>query len=336
MRMVRSVGLLVGALVLLSGPASVYADEASDTAKAAARSLGEQGLAALDEGDFARAADLLNRAYRTHRVPSLALWSGRVLIKVGKLVAAAERFREATRLDVAGGDAERQAAAQRDSALSLAELLPKIPSVTLQVDESVPEGAVLTVDGTRVSAAVIGTSIPIDPGLHQVTLSWDGVERKAEFRVGEAEAKAVPLVGVVKQGAAPADVPATGKPKSSTTPSDVGRRSSAYATVAWSALGVGAAGVAVGALSGVLAIRSKRSLSDACEDNQCPPEEYGALDRFRTERTVSTIGWLVGAVGVSVGVTFLLMAPSSADGQASRTAMYTSLGPNGWVVGGRY
>jgi hypothetical protein len=87
----------------------VAAEEDAAT-RAAARKLAEDGVAALQAGDSAKAVDKLDKAFRTLRAPSIALWSGRALIQHGQLVEAAERLLEATRLPVSGDTVVQQQA----------------------------------------------------------------------------------------------------------------------------------------------------------------------------------------------------------------------------------
>jgi hypothetical protein len=54
----------------------------------------------LDE-DYQLAESRLESAYAVLRVPSLALWSARALEKNGKLIEAARRYLEATKLGYA-------------------------------------------------------------------------------------------------------------------------------------------------------------------------------------------------------------------------------------------
>ena len=107
-------GVLFGALGLAARPAS--AQPADESTRTAARALGTAGVEAYQANDFATATDKLEKAYGLLRVPSLGLWSGRALVKVGKLLQAADRFLEATSLQAPAGEYAVQKQAQTDAA----------------------------------------------------------------------------------------------------------------------------------------------------------------------------------------------------------------------------
>src|SRR5262245_16171888 len=77
----------------------VSADEVAsdDATRAAARQLGEEGVEAYWAGDNEQAHAKLERAYQLFSAPTLALWSARACVRVGRWVEAAERYREVTR-----------------------------------------------------------------------------------------------------------------------------------------------------------------------------------------------------------------------------------------------
>jgi hypothetical protein len=71
------------------------------------------------------------------------------------------------------------------------------------------------------------------------------------------------------------------------------------------------------------------SLKKHCPDGACPPPYHSELDEFRSLRTVSTIGYVVGAVGLGAGAVLLLTAKDSDD-----TALY--IAPTGASVRGTF
>ena len=123
--MVKFQAVLVMALTLASGRAE--AQQVDDRARGAARTLAEDGVTALQNGDATSAVDKLERAYQIIRLPTVGLWSARALVKSGRLVSAAERYVEVTRWS--GGTADpKQEQAKGDAARERDELLPRIPS----------------------------------------------------------------------------------------------------------------------------------------------------------------------------------------------------------------
>jgi hypothetical protein len=97
----------------------------------------------------------------------------------------------------------------------------------------------------------------------------------------------------------------------------------------WTALAVGGLGVGAGIFAGMRASSKHDSLKKHCPDGACPPPYHSELDEFRSLRTVSTIGYVVGAVGLGAGAVLLLTAKDSDD-----TAVY--IAPTGASVRGTF
>jgi tetratricopeptide (TPR) repeat protein len=82
---------LLGALLLCGS--TVMAQD--DAARAAARDLAREGVALLKAGSYAEAQEKLHRAYQLYPMPTVALFEGEALEKLGRLVEAAERYQAA-------------------------------------------------------------------------------------------------------------------------------------------------------------------------------------------------------------------------------------------------
>lgn len=74
------------------------------------------------------------------------------------------------------------------------------------------------------------------------------------------------------------------------------------------ALGVGVAGLATGVVAGALALGGKSDLDSRCSQDQCPPSARGDLDTLKTESTISTIGLVVGGVGLATAALFWVLS----------------------------
>jgi hypothetical protein len=77
------------------------------------------------------------------------------------------------------------------------------------------------------------------------------------------------------------------------------------------ALGVGAVGLGIGIVGGAVALGAKGDLDRLCPTKaNCPK---GTLDSANTAAAVSTVGFIVGGVGIAAGVIFLLLPASKSD-----------------------
>lgn len=104
-----------------------------DAVRAKARALAYAGVEAYAVGEYAGASEKLEESYRLLPVPSLGLWSARSLVKLGKLVEAEARYRAVAGLIVSPSAPPVQHRAKRDSARELLALLPKIPTLELEL-----------------------------------------------------------------------------------------------------------------------------------------------------------------------------------------------------------
>lgn len=307
-------------VVVSAGPAwSQAPDEATRTA---ARALGTAGVEAFEDGDMLAASDKLEKAYQLLKVPSLGLWSARALEKRGLLLEALARYLEASSMQVPGGEAAVQHKAQADAEREGSALKVRVPRVVISLEGAEPGEVTLTIDGKSVSSAVIGSARLLNPGAHVVEVTR-GSDR-ARAKVTAVEGREVPvllrLTNAGPTSAAPASVAGTlGPDEPPGDRSPTGRGSSIRPTLGWVAIGVGAAGLAVGIGTGLSAKSKRAALEDSgvCEGDRCPSSKQGDVDSLNTFRTISTIGFVAGGVLAVTGVTLLLTAPSKSRPSAA-------------------
>ena len=84
------------------------------------------------------------------------------------------------------------------------------------------------------------------------------------------------------------------------------------------ALGVGGAGLVLGAVTGGLAIGKHGTLEAACGDGHCPASQQGTVDSYHLIGTLSTVGFILGGVGAATGVVVLLTAPRAQPAKAAK------------------
>jgi hypothetical protein len=320
--------------MLMLGATTAHAEEDAAT-RAAARKLAEDGVAALQNGDAATAVQKLEKAHNMLKAPSVALWSARALLKRGLLVEAAERLREASRLPVSG-DAGVQEQAKRDAEKELGELSPRIPSLVIAISGAGEAPVTVTLDGAPIPSDLLGEERPVNPGLHRLVAKRGADERSLDVTVTEGERK--PLsIDFGSAGAAPTAAP-TAAPD--TGVSKAGASSGAgNKTLAFVALGAGAAGLLVGGVTGGLALGKKNKLddNDACLDGRCTYAVESDVQSLRTFRTVSTIGFIAGGVLAATGVVLLVTSGGSErQGAAARPHVALAVGPGNLQLAGSF
>ncbi len=314
-------GLALLAALLTAGP--LLGQPADESTRTAARALGTAGVEAYQANDFATATDKLEKAYGILRAPSLGLWSGRALVKVGKLVEAADRFLEVTSLQVPSGEYAVQKQAQADAASELSTLRPRIPVLRVAIEGAAPAECAVTLDGQPVSSALLAEGRLVNPGAHVVEGRRGGDVVRAEVTAAEGERPIATLkFGAAPAATAPSVTPAepVAAPPVAPPPADAGpsEASSAQRTWGWVALGAGGVGLIVGGVTGAISLGKKGEIddSDNCQGNRCAPVEKDLVDSYNSMNTVSTVGFIAGGALGALGVVLLLTAPSESATQA--------------------
>ncbi len=261
--------------------------------RSAARKLGEEGIALFNKGEFADAFEKFNLADQLVPAPTLGLRAARCLVKLGRLVEATERYLAVTRMDLsrmqvtpAFRKAQAEAVKERE------ELLPLLPSLTIEVTGPVGDGITVSVDGAQIPSALLGQKRPIDPGPHEVLVrrGETRVKKKVDLLVKQTEKVVLVL-------------PPLPKPKPP-EPDPFWR------TIAWVGVGVGAGGFVAFGVTGGLTVAKNDELNTNCPDRRCQPEFHAEADFFDTLRYATTAGLVVGVVGLGVGVPLLIAGPT--------------------------
>lgn len=300
----------------------------SDADRAAARQLGYQGVEAYQANDFEAAEHKLRRAFEVVKVPTLGLWLARALAKNGRWIEATEVYREVSRLEPTEGKVEAQREAQRAAASELEALAGKIPEVVIVVEGAASSQVVVEIDDVRVPAAVLGEARPTNPGRHRVVGKFR--DQVAEQTVDLAEGQERQVKLVFKPGPAK---PVAQKPNAAVVPSDSEPASDGgtQRTAGWVALGVGAAGLITGSVTGLLMLNKANDLEndEHCQDNECEPPAHDEVDSHNRLRTISSVSFIVGGVAAALGATLLLTSGENEDRAVSAYVGVGHLGVRG-------
>jgi len=290
--------------------------QGSDADRAAARILAQQAKEALDARDYAAAADRFARADALVHAPTLMLGLARADVGLGKWIAALDVYNRILREGASPGAPRPFFDALKDARAELDALEPRVPSVIIEV---VGAATKVTLDGEVVPAAVLGMNRPVDPGDHLIRAEGAGLvpaeakvkatERNVETVTLKLELPAPPLVAV----------PPLVRPAA---------EGSTQRTLAFAALGVGGAGLLLGAITGGLAIAKHGTIAAACPDpHRCTDPDIGT---YHTLGALSNAGLIGGSVIAAAGVALYATAPSVKRG--GEATIIPLLGV-GWVGG---
>jgi len=218
--------------------------------------------------------------------------------------------------------------------------------------------ATLAIDGATLPEPLNGTPVSVDPGTHTFTVSLAGrspVSLRLSLNEGDAVRREVVLraprmlagkmapdsdalaAGPEGQQAAPPGAIAEG----SETPTNTLR------LAGWSALGVGAAGVTLASIFGILGLEKKAWLSKTCPDpdGKCKPASPAEgqaiqtnIDGVHFDGAAGDISLLVGVLGLGAGGTLLYLASENHAPDAARprsaslhAKLHARLNARAWV-----
>ena len=292
------VALAVGLLVAVASPRVAWAQD--DPARAAlARSLFDEGVAALDAGRLEEAEDRFRRSLAIRSATSVRFNLALVLEQRGRIVESVELLRRAAADDDAP-DEIRADARSRAAAIER-----RVAHVRIELDH--PEGVEILLDDRALDAVALGVRIPVDPGRHQLRVTRGGetlLDRTLILTDGGLETVRVESSG------APLEHPVEGGSHAPVPPSVGGDGALLGAGIAL--LGAGAlAGIAAG-VTGGLALDRYDTLDAGCDAaRSCPASLAPVRDEYQTFATANTVLLPVAITVGAVGVVLLVLGASA-------------------------
>jgi hypothetical protein len=256
---------------------------------------------------------------------------GQDLRRDGKLSAAREAFRLCA-------DASCPALVRDDCTKRLDDVEKAQPTIIFEARDGAGNdlsAVKVTVDGLPVAERLAGSPLPIDPGEHAFTFEAAGqptLHKKLVIRESEKDRRERITLGVTDTGLPQAAAPpaiqppvATPSPRTSS-----GRRTQKLLGIV--AAGVGVAGLGVGGVFGLIAISRKNDAQSACPGSQCANQDgSNKWSNAASAGTISTIGFIVGGVGIAGAAMLWLSAPSSSGASAQ-----VAFGPGALLVKGTW
>jgi hypothetical protein len=321
-RRLVTLGLVVTLTTSLVAPTTFAQDQPQAESIAAARSLGMQGIKLADAGDCQGAIEKLSRAESLYHAPSILGRLGECQVKVGQVVMGTENLNRVVREQLAANAPKAFRDAQERAKGVLNSALPKIAHLTVRVDppEAKPQ---VTVAGAAIPPALIGVERPTDPGTHEVVVSAPGyLEQKRTVTLAEGGSQEVAVklekapAAAIAMTPAPATTPPLVTTAPTTPPADTAPKKSH--TLAYVVLGVGATGLAVGGITGFLALGKKGDLK-GCEGTKCPSSQQDTLDSAQSMAMISTVGFTAGFVGVGLGIVLLVTGNNNASARLGQS-----------------
>jgi len=319
-------GALLGAgMVFVSGRSLA----ASDAERAGARAAANQGADAFDQGKWAEAIDLFNRAEALVHSPIHLSYIARSQLKLGHWVEAYEIFNRIKREPLEQPASTAATNAVADASRQLSTLDAQLPYVTLLVKGADTQGATVTMDGVPVPSALVGVLHPVNPGTHKFrasTATQSSQEQTVEIKPAARQtielelapnAAAAPAVAPIAPVATQSTATQPEPPPAQSEPSSTKSSGSAMRVGGYVGIGVGVVGVGLGTAF-LLSANSKQKDADAafeaCGGKSCPPGDRAKVDSLDSDaasgKTLALTSFIVGGVGLATGVTLLVLSGS--------------------------
>ncbi len=200
-----------------------------------------------------------------------------------------------------------------------AQLEKRIPRLVIRLQAGAPASARVFRDDEELRAASLGVPLPVDPGKHVVVVKVGSAE--ARFPVTAVESLNTEVLAI-----APAEAAA---PSAKAEPAQVSRGAARpieppkqpdqkpasagdNRTLGWMLVGAGGVGLAVGGVTGVLALSNAGKVKDVCGPDYatCDSGSVDNASKGKTMATVSTIAFIAGGALLGAGLYFVISAPS--------------------------
>lgn len=304
----------------------------SVTDKAAAEALFDEALELMKDKRYAEACPKLEESQRIDAGIGTLLYLAECYEKTGRTASAWATFREAASAASAAGQADR-ARQGKSRADRLEEQLSKL-TIMVAPENKTLSGFQVTRAGETVQPPLYDTAVPVDPGQMTIEASAPGYEPFTKTVTVPANGgrgliqipPLAPQPGTATAAAAPppttpgATQPAQNTTSQSTSPgadltADAGTGDGATSrTVGVVLMGVGAAGVVIGSIFGVDALRKKSDADKECGDKTCDTEKGAQLNKDAQDAAlVSTIGFVAGAGALLAGGIIYFTAPDGTE-----------------------
>ena len=294
--------LALGASLLRSG----LADAGDPTL---AQQLFERGRSAMVSADYRLAHSQFEASYQQEPAVGTLLNLAVCEEKLGLWNAALRHLGQGLQMTSAGDRRQPSISAR------FAELGARIPRLTLRSHAPLPAGVAITLDDETIDPAILGATLPVDPGWHSIrcigahgaSVCAHGVEtpegQSIEWLI-ELDAGSIAAEHVTQRDATHAE---------STTHKPAGHRNSALP------LWIGAASlasIALGLAAGAEVLHLKSTMEAHCDTTHCDSQGVAAASSGPVWSWVSTIAVGAGVVGLGTSVAIALTAQPSRVGSA--------------------
>lgn len=309
----------LGVAVLMLGTRVASAQDAT----AGAVMAYDQAEALMAQGRIAEACPRYAESQRLDPQLGTLLHLAECLERNGQTASAWAKFREAAELAEKKGDPRQAVAKERADALA-----PRLSRLTIHVAQT--PNLQIERDAVPIGQTQWGTAVPTDPGLHRITASapgyqlWSGlVEVRADASTAVINVPQLQAQGAVAVAAVPPAPPPPVQPAQAQPPPAAPKEEEAEPVGRWPAVLVGVvglAGIGFGTAFGLRSMSLKDQSGEHCVNNLCDPEGVTLKDDAISAGNVSTVGFVIGGIGLAAATVLWFTLPTSKDADKKAAA----------------
>jgi hypothetical protein len=269
-----------------------------------AQRLFNEGLERREAGEIAAACDRFEAARSLLETPFVLLAVADCHAELGKTTSAVGDYeRAAIAFDAAGRSADASAARARSAALR-----PHIPFLRVFLDPQETADAIVTENGARLSAGMLGAALPVNAGAHTIEVTGPGLEPYRttvtvvdgagthDVRIPRLEKKAAPDSPRPPTATAPGPTLEADQAPTARTGGPGRSRLPMYVALGFTATGVVAA-TAASITSAVLQAKARdRCPENTCEDAAGVRHNEAAIAAYRYALVGGTVAVVGGAL----------------------------------------
>jgi hypothetical protein len=281
--------------------------------------LFNQGLKEMLAGDYVHGCPRIAESQRMDPRPGTMFTLAECEARWGRFASAVAHYADYLRAVERMPQSAREKQAERVSVATsqTQDLGPKIPRVVLTLPLRAPRGITVRQDDMLIGEPALGIELPVDPGEHVIHVQLpSGAVREQRFRVQPGER--LDIVLLLPTGSEPTSTQPSGSHISETNSI---RPASSRRTWAYAIGGVGVAGIALGAVTGLMTMSRKATIENNCQDIWCTAEGKSAADEARTTGAISTVAFGVGLAGIAAAAVLLLTDPTARKADPSRASV---------------
>jgi hypothetical protein len=284
-----------------------------------ARDLMLEGRVRRDAHNVRGALESFRQAHWIMGVPTTGLELAATQAELRMLVEARRTLSEVLHFPELAGEPDAFKNARAAAERLNAALTDRIPKVRVKCSDSPSASCNVSVDGQAPVTVAQDRYLEVNPGYHELVVSANGRRATAQIDATEKGSKDIVLPSLFAKGAPPPPVPTA---PAQSAPTGI------VPTLSMVALVIGGAGLAVGAVTGLMARSTARDLENKCPGNTCSTQESGTLDHAYNLATVSTIGFVAGGVLAAGGMVGLLVGSPRPEAPPGAVAIRPWVGWN--------